>query len=348
MPGRTIPNDETDKQSLSRTSRKISHRRSWSKYVLGLLSRSRDTSPDSSIAAKEPSIEVKQPSIEVQPSTTSQPSTVSADDLALASRILTILNRYKLPGRGGVAEKVNVKFLDQIASRVSRSEPILMCLPAFPFKSPNASSKVLGVLPDKAEEFALAHLNGLCAAISHIYKPGASLRIISDGLVYNGACSSSFISNHSLILTMADLLGVSDSAVWAYGEGLRTLSTEKGLKHIEFSRLKDLVEMKVPDEMNQIKYISNATNFRHALLAQHGDPKFDASAKIHSDEDTCLTYRGYIKFLTTDLEDVYPVGLQRTKSQYKKGVEYIAQQMLFRGDVCLGTTLFSSISNDIF
>lgn len=146
---------------------------------------------------------------------------------------------------------------------------------------------------------------------------------------------------------MIDLLGVPDSAVWAYGEGLRTLATEKGLKHIDFSRLKDLVEMKLPDEMNQIKYISNATNFRHALLAQHGDANFDASAKIHADEDTCLTYRGYIKFLSTDLEDVYPVGPERTKSQYKKGIEYIAQQMLFRGDVCSITTLDKNATNII-
>ncbi len=64
-----------------------------------------------------------------------------------------------------------------------------MCLPAFPFKSPNTSTKVLGRLPDKAEEFALAHLNGLCAAIGDVYPPGAKLMIISDGLVYNGTVS---------------------------------------------------------------------------------------------------------------------------------------------------------------
>lgn len=200
MPGRTISIDDTERQSLPRTSRNISDRRSWSKYVLGLLSKSYDTSADSSIKSKQPSIEAEQPSVETkQPSievhaeasTETQASVVSADDLALASRILTIINRYKLPARSGVVEKASVKFLNQTASQISSSEPIRMCLPAFPFKSPNASSKVLGVLPDKAEEFALAHLNGLCAAIAHIYKPGARLMIISDGLVYNGACACS-------------------------------------------------------------------------------------------------------------------------------------------------------------
>lgn len=61
-----------------------------------------------------------------------------------------------------------------------------MCLPAFPFKSPNTQSKVLGRLPDKGEEFAMAHLNGLCLAVKDIYPPGAKLTIVSDGLVYNG------------------------------------------------------------------------------------------------------------------------------------------------------------------
>jgi pyoverdine/dityrosine biosynthesis protein Dit1 len=128
-------------------------------------------------------------------------------------------------------------------------------------------------------------------------------------------------------------LGVRDSDVWAYGEALRAMSIRQGFKHIEFSRLQDLVHIAVPNELDQITYVSNATNFRHALLSKFSNPDFDASLKIKDDEDTCLTYRGYIKFLSTDLSDVYPIGDARTKSQFKKGIEYVAKQMLFRGDV---------------
>ncbi|KAI2601828.1 Pyoverdine/dityrosine biosynthesis protein-domain-containing protein [Hypoxylon sp. NC1633] len=189
-----------------------------------------------------------------------------------------------------------------------------MCLPAFPFKSPNTSTKVLGRLPDKAEEFALAHLNGLCAAIGDIYAPGARLMIVSDGLVYN------------------DLLGVPDKDVWAYGEALRAIKARGDFRHIEFCRLKDLVHIDVPSELDEIRYVANATNFRHALLKQFGQPDYNVSLKISEDEDTCLTYRGYIKFLETDLQDVYPIGEGRSKSKYKRGIEYIAKQMLMRGD----------------
>lgn len=112
------------------------------------------------------------------------------------------------------------------------------------------------------------------------------------------------------------------------------MAAEEGFKHIQFSRLKDLSKVKkIPDEMDEVKYVANATNFRHGLLSNYGDENFDASLKVHEDEDTCLTYRGYIKFLMTDLEDVYPIGPERSKSQFKKGIEYIAKQMLFRGDV---------------
>lgn len=109
-------------------------------------------------------------------------------NLELSSRILDVISRYKLQ-RDALSTKSGhgaFSFLAQIYSKVTVGQPILMCLPAFPFKSPNTSTKVLGRLPDKAEEFALAHLNGLCAAIGDIYPPGAKLMIISDGLVYNG------------------------------------------------------------------------------------------------------------------------------------------------------------------
>ncbi|OTA98115.1 hypothetical protein M426DRAFT_17741 [Hypoxylon sp. CI-4A] len=235
--------------------------------------------------------------------------------LETASRILSIISRYKL-AKDTLLAKSNdgVNFLAQIYSRVAANEPLLMCLPAFPFKSPNTSTKVLGRLPDKAEEFGLAHLNGLCASIGDIYAPGASLMIVSDGLVYN------------------DLLGVPDKDVWAYGEALRALKERKGFRNIEFCRLKDIVNIDVPNELDEIRYVANATNFRHALLKQFSRPGYDVSLRISEDEDTCLTYRGYIKFLETDLQNVYPIGEGRSKSKYKRGVEYIAKQMLMRGD----------------
>ncbi|KAK7943568.1 uncharacterized protein PG986_012681 [Apiospora aurea] len=236
-----------------------------------------------------------------------------------ASRILAIIERYRLlrPGQSDISSESNARLSEKIAASVSAGQPIRMCLPAFPFKSPNTLTKVLGRLPDKAEEFALAHLHGMCAAIQDIYSPGAKLTVISDGLVYN------------------DLLGVSDRDVWAYGTALRQMSAEKGFsRHIGFARLKDVVQIQadLPDELDEIVYVCNASNFRHAFLAAFGDERLDVSCRIKEDDDTCMTYRGYIRFLSTDLQNVYPTGPGRSKSQYKKGVQYIAKMMLKRGD----------------
>lgn len=245
-----------------------------------------------------------------------QNAELDTKSMDISVQILAIIFRYRLGTHGHSAQWTNgySKFLAQIYTSVKAGRPLKMCLPAFPFKSPNSRDKVLGHLPDKAEEFALAHLNGLCSAIQDIYAPGASLRIISDGLVYN------------------DLLGVPDKNVWAYGEALRAISVEKEFNHIQFSRLKDLVNVNVPDELDEMTYTTNATNFRLAILNAFGKRDFNVNEKIADDEDTCLTYRGYIKFLETDLKTVFPVGEVRSKNKYKKGVSCIAKEMLFRGD----------------
>jgi pyoverdine/dityrosine biosynthesis protein Dit1 len=78
------------------------------------------------------------------------------------------------------------RFLSVINTFVQVGERIEACLPAFPFKSANKVYKVLGSLPDKAEELALERLNSMCAKIKQVYRPGARVTIISDGITYNG------------------------------------------------------------------------------------------------------------------------------------------------------------------
>lgn len=127
----------------------------------------------------------------VRTPTASLPTVVDAAALETASKILNIIHRYRLNKSPTAPEKADegaLKFLAVIYNHVKSGKAVPMCLPAFPFKSPNSMSKVMGKLPDRAEELALAHMNGLCAAIQGIYPPGAKLTIISDGLVYNGKC----------------------------------------------------------------------------------------------------------------------------------------------------------------
>ncbi|KAJ5114002.1 Pyoverdine biosynthesis [Penicillium angulare] len=249
--------------------------------------------------------------------TTISISEIPSNERKMAVDILKIIESYGVDyEKTGESWKGLESFVSTVMGQVERQEPIRMILPAFPFKSPNARDKVLGVLPDLGEELALAHLNGLCENIGQVYKPGADVYISSDGLVYN------------------DILGVPDEVVWEYGETLRQMAVEKGLTHVKFIRLFELLEhpwfKSSTPEGAKAYYMAHACCLRRELMFVFGDPTFNADEAIKTDNDTCLTYRGYIKFLTKDLEHQ-----EQAKSISKRGrqtqIAHIARQMIIRG-----------------
>lgn len=112
-----------------------------------------------------------------------------ARDESTSEMILDIIKSIlltKLPGAHDKWEQGRIDFLTTIGRFVRARRTVQMCLPAFPFKSANKREKVLGVLPDKAEELSLRRLDDICVRIGKIYPPGAEIHIISDGLVYSG------------------------------------------------------------------------------------------------------------------------------------------------------------------
>lgn len=100
--------------------------------------------------------------------------------------ILTTCLLNKFNDADNRLEAGKASFLACIGKFVADGVAVQACLPAFPFKSANKVQKVLGILPDKAEELALQRLNDLCSQIEEIYPPGAKITIVSDGITYNG------------------------------------------------------------------------------------------------------------------------------------------------------------------
>ncbi|KAL8651739.1 MAG: hypothetical protein Q9226_004576 [Calogaya cf. arnoldii] len=233
-----------------------------------------------------------------------------------SNQILDIILEYALNKFSQTQEDLAAgrpKFLSCIDQFVKAGTEVKMCLPAFPFKSANKVYKVFGTLPDKAEELALERLNVMCIRIGNVYPPGARLTIISDGLVYN------------------DLLGISDRDTWAYGEALRTMAKSRKYDHIEFSRLRDLVEVPLPEKLQEITYVANATNFRRFLFNEYGKDDLDIDHEIATNPDTKMTYLGYRRFLESDLRYIFPLGEGRSNHSYKRDIKYLAKQMLIRG-----------------
>ncbi|KAL8830172.1 MAG: hypothetical protein Q9170_005858 [Blastenia crenularia] len=236
----------------------------------------------------------------------------------LAIDILDIIQRY---GNNIVSGEASwpgkVKFMPVVEAHVVKREPIQMVLPAFPFKSPNRCDKTIGSLPDLGEQLALQHLNGLCQSISEVYEHGANVVITSDGLVYN------------------DLMGIDDSEVWDYSMGIRKIIENKGLHHVSALRIPEILGHANAENITREEYLVHAGCYRRELVARWGPKNFDSHAAVLADEDTKMTYRGYIKFLTKDL--MYSKVAAATaetgnpKKRYKEAIEKLAYQMIARG-----------------
>ena len=113
------------------------------------------------------------------------------------------------------------------------------------------------------------------------------------------------------------------------------MAIQKGFNKIGFSRLKDLVKVPMPEKLQEITYVANATNFRRYFLNEHGKENLDIDHEIATNPDTKMTYLGYRRFLESDLKYIFPVGKERSGHSYKRDVKYLAKQMLIRGHVSI-------------
>jgi pyoverdine/dityrosine biosynthesis protein Dit1 len=127
------------------------------------------------------------------------------------------------------------------------------------------------------------------------------------------------------------------------------MAIQKGCTHIEFSRLKDLINYPLPEQLGEIWYVASATNFRRILMNKFGKEDIDIDHEIATNPDTLMTYRGYRRFLESDLQYIFPTGKDtaingqvRTSNGYKRDVKYLAKEMLIRGYVSFMSLSYES------
>ena len=127
-------------------------------------------------------------------------------------------------------------------------------------------------------------------------------------------------------------MGVSDEDVWDYGEELRKLAEAKSLERLRFTRCWDLLDHPGPDDESQAKdyYLSHASCLRRELQYRFLPRDINIDESIKKDEDTCLTYRGYLKFLSLDLAD-HPEVKGLSNKARDRYIAKVARQMLERG-----------------
>ena len=118
---------------------------------------------------------------------------------------------------------------------------------------------------------------------------------------------------------------IDDAEVWDYSTAVRDILVTKELNHVNTLRIVDLLDSSNSEVLTKEKYLKNASSYR--------DEDFDSREAVRSDKDTCMTYRGYIKFLTKDLRQGRFAKENPSKRQYKDAIEALALKMIARGKV---------------
>lgn len=205
-------------------------------------------------------------------------------------------------------------FSERVRRQVRQNTPIKMVLPSFPWKSINNCDKVIGKLPDLGEVLALARLNQLCIDIEKIYPKGGRITIASDGLVFD------------------DVVGIPEEDTWEYSEVLNNIIEKRGFKNLRLQRVMEIIGLTYQRPLTRETYMSLTSKSRATLLAKYGKSDDDIRRMIESDQDTLTTYRGFIRFLESDLKYTTVATRACSGSQYRKGVKAIAKAMMIRAE----------------
>lgn len=245
-----------------------------------------------------------------------------ASQTELSTNILRQLFRHRrlLAEAGTCAENPCERCLTLHLPKVRRfviaDEPVHLLLPSFPAKSPNPK-KVLGRLPDMAEEIALGFLEGVCEEIKSIYPPGARITICSDGRVFS------------------DLVGVSDADVTEYGQELTVMLERIGARSLDTFSMEDLFD------------IADHGLMRDHLCTHYADSLAAIEGRIHTSDHHRALFNGIQRFL---FEDRVALEAGKSRTRVRNECRELAHRVIQRSDAwgrllsdCFPTALRLSI-----
>lgn len=188
--------------------------------------------------------------------------------------------------------------LPKVRRAIAAGEPINFLLPSFPAKSPNPK-KVLGHLPDMAEEIALCFLEKVCAEIGDIYPAGAKITICSDGRVFS------------------DLVGVSDEHVSSYAAELKLMMKRIDSRSLDFFCMEDLFD------------VADHSGMREQLLIHYADSLAAIEERIHSYEHHRTLFNGIQRFL---FEDRLGIETEKSRNAIRNECKDLAHRVIQRSD----------------
>ena len=188
--------------------------------------------------------------------------------------------------------------LPKVLRFISANEPIHFLLPAFPAKSPSPK-KVLGRLPDMAEELGLRFLDQICDEIRQLYPPGARITICSDGRVFS------------------DLVGVTDQNVTDYSLEMEKFRQRVGTTSLDWFRMEDLFET------------SDHSVMRAQLVHHYAEPLAAIRQRVNDHEQHRLLFNGIQRFL---FEDRVAVDTGKSRTQVRNECKEKTYLLMQRSD----------------
>lgn len=197
--------------------------------------------------------------------------------------------------------------LPKIIYAVRRNEPVTFVLPAFPGKSPN-KEKVLGPLPDYAEQLSLHFLGSLCQQVKKYYPSGIKIILCSDGRVFS------------------DVVGMKESDVSSYQRELDRL--------IEEMSLSDLTTFNLDDFYGELSF----TQMRDELMKRYGNSLDFLKHKVRNGTNPSATpeeqeaqrmYCGITRFL---FEDSLYLGQTKSRTTIQKESRSKAYEVIRRSN----------------
>jgi pyoverdine/dityrosine biosynthesis protein Dit1 len=129
------------------------------------------------------------------------------------------------------------------------------------------------------------------------------------------------------------VVGISDNDTWDYSVALLDMAAKKGFTGIKMMRVMDFLGFTDrKSTLTKEKYMSLVDKSRAELESQFGNPDKNIRQMIKEDNDTLMTYRGFIRFLETDLRHSSIAAHTTSGSQYRKVVKEVAMKMMVRAE----------------
>jgi pyoverdine/dityrosine biosynthesis protein Dit1 len=199
----------------------------------------------------------------------------------------TAIDEYESVGKALLAEKID--------SHLAGKEPLSFVMLGFPFKSTNTRDKVLGHLPDMAEQATLNNFQVFNQEIKKVYEPGVSITIVSDNYIFN------------------DLLEVPDRVVQEYKE----ISMDMGRSApMTWYDLQDFY------------WGHNVNTKREKVVSQFGVSAAKMEQDILQNPDVNFLYRGMMVFMEEELA----MKPYNSNNQLHKAAKKLAREMMFRNE----------------